>query len=272
MIAIMTWKADLNEELKQRLDGSRVIDSVEELEDNIDYLDKVIISKHSEWSLEVLEELLLKLKDSGVEIIYITKAESAEEIKTCIDLGIEDFLIEPVTVAEIIRKIEFTGDTEIKSDNQLDIINDWDSFFEDKQRDYEEANREELLRLKALMESKEDQDNTDIKNNATDDKNEKAEKKKKKKPKVVENVQPVVTVKQESTFRFLLNWVYKIISLPVTLIGLIIEYMMPIIIMILISAVLTGVFFVLNKQGISTSEFMDEVFNLISDIIAKIKQ
>ena len=32
MIAIMTWKEDLNEELKLRLDGSRVMDSIEELE------------------------------------------------------------------------------------------------------------------------------------------------------------------------------------------------------------------------------------------------
>ena len=33
MIAIMTWKEDLNEELKLGLDGSRVADSIEELED-----------------------------------------------------------------------------------------------------------------------------------------------------------------------------------------------------------------------------------------------
>ena len=266
MIAIMTWKEDLNEELKLRLDGSRIMDSIEELEDDLDYLDKVILSKHSEWTIDELKELLLKLKDSGVDIIYITKAESAEEIKTCIDLSIEDFLIEP-TALEIIRRIEFTGGnegtankgedyTEIKNDNQLDCVQDWDSV-------YDEMQREEILRLRALVESKEDEDNSNIEKDVIGNKNvveiEKVE------PVAIENVQPVIKVKKENAFVFFLNYIYKILKLFVHVIVNIISSIADVIPW-LIGGIIVSVAanYFLKEQGIDS---FPKLMELVKEII-----
>lgn len=250
MIAIMTWNEELNEELKLRLADNRVIDSIEELEDNMDYLDKVILSKHSEWTIYELKKVLKNLTDSGIEIFYIKESDSSEELGLLIEMDVKNILFNPKDVEEIVNKIE-----SINLFDDEDYLNGATFIPEiDETKEEKEESKEE---------SKEEKDIIKIENTVDVEKIVKQ---------AVESVQPVVTVKQESTFRFLLNWVYKILSLPVTLIGLIIENIGWILLMGLISVILMGVFFILNNQGISTSEFMDEVFNLISDIIAKFKQ
>jgi len=239
MIAIMTWKEDLNEELKLRLDGSRIMDSIEELEDDLDYLDKVILTRHLDWSLEELRTVLKNLKDSGIEIFYIKESDTPEELSLLIELDVKNILFEPMDVEEIVNKVKNTG----LFDDE-DYLNGATFILE---MDETEEVKEE---------SKEEKDIIKIENTVDVEKIVKQ---------AVEKVQPVVTLKQESTLRFLLNWVYKIISLPVTLIGLIIENIMWI---LLWAVLLIAANYFIREQGISSfSELIDLVKEIIDQFI-----
>jgi len=238
MIAIMTWKEDLNEELKLRLDGSRVIDSIEELEDDMDYLDKVILTRHLDWSLEKLRAVLKNLKDSGIEIFYIKESDTPEELSLLIGMDVKNILFNPKDVEEIVNKIE-----------NISLFDDEDYGYEDKPKFIVEIDEE---KEESKEESKKEKDIIKIENTVDVEKIVKQ---------TVESVQPVVTVKQESILRFLLNWVYKIISLPVTLIGLIIENIVWI---LLWAVLLIAANYFIREQGISS---FPELIDLVKEII-----
>lgn len=243
MIAIMTWKEDLNEELKLRLDGSRIMDSIEELEDVLDYLDKVILTRHLDWSLEELRTVLKNLKDSGIEIFYIKESDTPEELSLLIELDVKNILFNPKDVDEIVNKIENIS------------LFDEDYGYEDKPKfivEIDEEKEEKEEKEESKEESKKEKDIIKIENTVDVEKIVKQ---------AVENVQPVVTVKQESTFRFLLNWVYKIISLTVTLIGLIIENIMWI---LLWAVLIIAANYFLKEQGIDS---FTKLIELVKEII-----
>lgn len=236
MIAIMTWKEDLNEELKLRLDGSRVMDSIEELEDNMDYLDKAILSKHINWSLEELRELLLKLKDSGVEIFYIKDNDEPEELRLLIELDIKNILFNPINIEDIVSNVENTG-----------LFNDEDYlngaiFVEDIEKAEEE-----------------NEDTNNIENNVIE--NKKVAEKEKAEPVVIEDVQPVVTVKKENAFVFFLNYILKILKLFVNVIITFIENIQWLVISIIISV---AAYFILKEQGIDS---FPKLMELVKEII-----
>lgn len=241
MIAIMTWKEDLNEELKLRLDGSRIMDSIEELEDVLDYLDKVILTRHLDWSLEELRTVLKNLKDSGIEIFYIKESDTPEELSLLIELDVKNILFNPKDVDEIVNKIE-----------NISLFDDEDYGYEDKPKFIVEIDEEKEEKEESKEESKKEKDIIKIENTVDVEKIVKQ---------AVENVQPVVTVKQESTFRFLLNWVYKIISLTVTLIGLIIENIMWI---LLWAVLIIAANYFLKEQGIDS---FTKLIELVKEII-----
>lgn len=243
MIAIMTWNEELNEELKLRLADNRVIDSIEELEDNMDYLDKVILSKHSEWTIDELKKVLKNLTDSGIKIFYIKESDSSEELSLLIEMDVKNILFNPKDVEEIVNKIE-----NISLFDDEDYLNGATFIPEiDETKEEKEESKEE---------SKEEKDIIKIENTVDVEKIVKQ---------AVESVQPVVTVKQESTFRFLLNWVYKIISLPVTLIGLIIENIMWI---LLWAVLLIAANYFIKEQGISSfQELLDLAKGIIDQFI-----
>ena len=242
MIAIMTWKEDLNEELKLGLDGSRVADSIEELEDDMDYLDKVILTRHLDWSLEELRTVLKNLKDSGIEIFYIKEFDTPEELSLLIEMDIKNILFDPMDVEEIVNKVKNTG------------------LFDDE--DYLNGavfvqEIEETEDIEEKKESKEEKDIIKIENTVDVEKLVKE---------TVEKVQPVVTVKQESTFRFLLNYIQKLLSLLVILISIIIEYFMQIAITIIVLFIVN---YYISEQGINSfPALIDEIMKLLGKIKA----
>ena len=240
MIAIMTWKEDLNEELKLGLDGSRVADSIEELEDDMDYLDKVILTRHLDWSLEELRTVLKNLKDSGIEIFYIKEFDTPEELSLLIEMDIKNILFDPVDVEEIVNKVKNTG----LFDDE-DYLNGATFILE---MDETEEVKEE---------SKEEKDIIKIENTVDVEKIVKQ---------AVESVQPVVTVKQESTFRFLLNYIQKLLSQFLILISTIIEHSMQIAITIIVILIVN---YYISEQGINSfPALIDEIMKLLSKIKA----
>ncbi|AKL96188.1 hypothetical protein CACET_c27430 [Clostridium aceticum] len=242
MIAIMTWKKELKEELKIRLDGSRVIDSVEELEDNIDYLDKVIISRHLDWSLEELRTVLKNLIESDIEIFYIKDNDEPEELRLLLSLGVKNILFDPISVEEIINKVE-----NIVLFDDEDYLNG--AVFVQEIEETED--------IEEKKESKEEKDIIKIENTVDVEKLVKE---------TVEKVQPVVTVKQESTFRFLLNYIQKLLSLLVILISIIIEYFMQIAITIIVLFIVN---YYISEQGINSfPALIDEIMKLLGKIKA----
>lgn len=239
MIAIMTWNEELNEELKLRLADNRVIDSIEELEDNMDYLDKVILSKHSEWAMDELKKVLKNLTDSGIEIFYIKESDSSEELGLLIEMDVKNILFNPKDVKEIVNKIEnislFDDEDYL---NGATFIPEIDETKEEKE------------------ESKEEKDIVKIENTVDVEKIVKQ---------AVESVQPVVTVKQESTFRFLLNWIRDIFRLISINLNSFIENFIRIALTII--AILAANHFI-KEQGInSISELIDLAKEILQQFI-----
>jgi len=240
MIAIMTWKEDLNEELKLGLDGSRVMDSIEELEDDMDYLDKVILTRHLDWSLEELRTVLKNLKDSGIEIFYIKEFDIPEELSLLIEMDIKNILFDLMDVEEIVNKVENIG----MFDDE-DYLNG--ATFIPEMDETEEVKEE----------SKEEKDIIKIENTVDVEKIVKQ---------AVEKVQPVATVKQESTFRFLLNYIQKLLSQFLILISTIIEHSMQIAITIIVILIVN---YYISEQGINSfPALIDEIMKLLSKIKA----
>jgi len=243
MIAIMTWNEELNEELKLRLADNRVIDSIEELEDNMDYLDKVILSKHSEWTMDELKKVLKNLMDSGIEIFYIKESDTPEELSLLIEMDIKNILFNPKDVEEIVNKIEnislFDDDDYL---NGATFIPEIDETKEEKEESKEE--------------SKEEKDIIKIENTVDVEKIVKQ---------AVESVQPVVTVKQESTFRFLLNWIRDIFRLISINLNSFIENFIRITLTIIVIAAAN---YLIKEQGISSfPELLDLAKGIIDQFI-----
>lgn len=240
MIAIMTWKEDLNEELKLRLDGSRIMDSIEELEDDLDYLDKVILTRHLDWSLEELRTVLKNLKDSGIEIFYIKESDTPEELSLLIELDVKNILFEPMDVEEIVNKVKNTGlfDDEDYL-NGATFISEIDET-EEKNED-SSIDKIDVIEDKSIAEIK------------------------KSESVVLENVRPVIKAKKENAFVFFLNYIYKILKLFVHAIVNIISSIADIIPWFIGGAIVSvAANYFLKEQGIDS---FPKLMELVKEII-----
>ena len=121
----------------------------------------------------VIEELktFIEIKDSGVEIFYIKDNDEPEELRLLIEFDIKNILFNPINIEDIVSNVENTG-----------LFNDEDYlngaiFVEDIEKAEEE-----------------NEDTNNIENNVIE--NKKVAEKEKAEPVVIEDVQPVVTVKK----------------------------------------------------------------------------
>jgi len=92
MIGIVTWSNELDEEIKDGLNDSRIIVSVEELTQNICKFNKVILRRHQSWTLEILKSMLETIKILDKEIFYIAKPDDADETRLLLELDIKYIL------------------------------------------------------------------------------------------------------------------------------------------------------------------------------------
>ena len=230
MIAIMTWSSELDEEIKDGLNGSSIISSFEEFAQNMANFNKVILRRHQLWTLKALESVLKTIKVLGAEIYYIAKTDDTDETKLLIELDIKNILFEPIEADKIIGKVESSYIQDIGL--FYDDLYYEDRLFDDDDLYYEEP-VDVVIKEEIEDDIKEDKKTAEIKKVETA---------------IVEKAQPVVTVKQESTFRFLLNYISKLLGLFVILISTFIEHFMQIVITIIVLFIVN---YYIKEQGIS---------------------
>jgi hypothetical protein len=230
MIAIATGKKDLDESLKEHLEDSEIVESMESLYENLLKYDTVVISKHLKATAMIFSELLFFLKQSSRRIIYIASEDEADEIKMCIKFDIRDIMFEPVDVYKVIYMVEEkAGSNNPKSDTH-DVEDSLFSFYEDMYKN-EESELKEIEEVEVEKDDTSENSKCEVEKGIT----------------VTDTVAiPVVqAVKKENIFVFTLNYVYKLLSLFINLIATFVESLQ----WIVISVILTAAAYYIFKNG-----------------------
>lgn len=257
MLVVSTGNKDWDEEIKDKLDGQLILETKEDIIENIGKLDEVVLARHLDWTQLALKSILELLKDFEVTVHYIANTEiksveSAEEISVLMELDIKNIYFNVKQANHFIDQMK-TNDFFNEDDYYKDVYNteeQTDDF------DYEEE--------------KEEQGNYIISNNGNIDtdldngKEEKGktdtevieEKPKKKKKESKEN--------KEGIIRFIFNYIYKLLALIVSIIISLLESIQ----WIVLSVILTGAAYYLFKELEidSMSKLAEEAINLLNKL------
>lgn len=230
MIAIATGKKDLDENLKEHLEDSEIVESMEYLYGNLLKFDTVVISKHLKATAMIISEILFFLKQSNRRIIYITSEDAADEIKMCLKFDIRDIMFEPVDVYKVRYMVEEKAGSNNPKPDTHDVENSLLSFCEDMYKNEESE-------LKEIKEVEVEEDDTS--------ENSKCEAEKGIIATDTVAIPVVQAIKKENIFVFTLNYIYKLLSLFINLITTFVESLQ----WIVISVILTAASYYIFKNG-----------------------
>lgn len=274
MIAIMTFDKNLDDQLKSKIENSLIVKSGDLLIKNLDNFDVIILKKREDWTTSQFREILTVLRDQEKPVLFITEAVNAEEIQLAIQFDAE-IIFEPIVIDEILTKInEINGKTPedvIFSDDDYDhkftseiepdevyvdpSINSIDTFYkevelEDKEKRLEDDKKELEDKEKEIQEREQEILKKE------DRKQRKLEKKQLKKEKNKE---------KESIFRFILNFIYRILALIVNIIVSFFDNLQWLFISILLTI---AAYFIIKELGITSyKELIDMLVGTLKTVI-----
>ena len=90
MILIFTDNEQLNEDLNNKIENSRIVY----------YPDYVLQEKEANIS-----EFMLKVREKNIRVILLLENEKVKELKDALNLGIYDIIFDPFSLEDIVSKV-----------------------------------------------------------------------------------------------------------------------------------------------------------------------
>ena len=102
MILIFTDNEQLNEDLNNKLENSRIVY----------YPDYVLQEKEANILITILQsnkynfsEFMLKVREKNIRVILLLENEKVKELKDALNLGIYDIIFDPFSLEDIVSKV-----------------------------------------------------------------------------------------------------------------------------------------------------------------------